>query len=194
MKKKNITLEMIDDFMKKMDCSYEEAKEALMRATDDESESRTSMSSDFVENVVEFVKEMVRKGNVTKIKVQKEGEDVVTIPLNLGLVGAVFAFYPTLAGIAIAVSTGHSISLEKKDGSVVEFDEVKHYAKQTVKKAAETGTEVYNKVKDNIDEEKVVDKFNEIKEKVVEKAKDITSKKEEVEEAEEVVEEAEEKE
>ncbi len=192
MKKKNITVEMIDDFMKKMDCSYEEAREALMRATDEETTSKSSDSSDFIENVVEFVKEMVKKGNVTKIKIQKNGEDVVTIPLNVGVIGAVFAFYPTLAGIAVAVSTGHSISLEKVDGSTVEFDEVKQYAKQAVKKAAETGSEVYDKVKDNIDEEKVVGKFNEIKDKVVEKAKDIKGKKEEVEE--EVVEEIEEKE
>ena len=43
------------------------------------------------EEIVEKLKELVRKGNVTKILVSKNGETIVNFPLNVGIVAGVAA-------------------------------------------------------------------------------------------------------
>ena len=45
----------------------------------------------FAEEVVEKLKELVKKGNVTKIQVTKDGETIVNFPLNVGIVAGVAA-------------------------------------------------------------------------------------------------------
>ena len=45
----------------------------------------------FAEEIVEKLKELVKKGNVTKIQVIKNGETVVNFPLNVGIVAGVAA-------------------------------------------------------------------------------------------------------
>ena len=50
----------------------------------------------FAEELIEKLKDLVRKGNVTKIQVLKGGEVIVNFPLNVGIV----------AGVAIVLPTG----------------------------------------------------------------------------------------
>ena len=42
-----------------------------------------------VNNILDKVKELVRKGNVSKIVLRRKGEVIVSIPVNVGIVGAV---------------------------------------------------------------------------------------------------------
>ena len=46
-----------------------------------------------VEQLVEKVKELVNKGNVSRIVLKRNGETIVNLPLNAGIVG-------TIVGIA----------------------------------------------------------------------------------------------
>lgn len=45
----------------------------------------------FAEDAIEKLKELVKKGNVTKIQVTKDGETIVNFPLNVGIVAGVAA-------------------------------------------------------------------------------------------------------
>ena len=45
----------------------------------------------FAEELIEKLKDLVRKGNVTKIQVLKGGEVIVNFPLNVGIVAGVAA-------------------------------------------------------------------------------------------------------
>lgn len=67
------------------------------------------------DTLVQKVKELIAEGNVRKITItDKNGKDIVTFPLTIGVVGAVIA--PVLAAIgAIAALIGEcTISVERE--------------------------------------------------------------------------------
>lgn len=68
------------------------------------------------ENLLKKVKELIAEGNVRKITIKdKNGKELVTFPLTIGVVGAVIA--PVLAAIgAIAALIGEcAISVEREE-------------------------------------------------------------------------------
>lgn len=67
------------------------------------------------ENLLKKVKELIAEGNVRKITIKdKDGKELITFPLTIGVVGAVIA--PVLAAIgAIAALIGEcTISVERE--------------------------------------------------------------------------------
>ncbi|HEU5165028.1 MAG TPA: DUF4342 domain-containing protein [Chitinophagaceae bacterium] len=68
------------------------------------------------EKVLNKVKELVKEGNVRKISIhEKDGRELMSFPLSLGVVGAVFA--PVLAAVgAMAALIGEcSITVEREE-------------------------------------------------------------------------------
>ena len=68
------------------------------------------------EKVLNKVKELVKEGNVRKISIhEKDGKELMSFPLSLGVVGAVFA--PVLAAVgALAALIGEcSITVEREE-------------------------------------------------------------------------------
>ncbi len=67
------------------------------------------------EELVKKVKELVKEGNVRRITIaNKEGKELLTFPLTIGVVGALFA--PILAAVgAVAALVGEcTISVERE--------------------------------------------------------------------------------
>lgn len=108
-------LDKVDLVRKRMSVSYEEAKLALDSANWDvveaivklEKEQESRREEIFVRGseLVEKIKELVKKGNVTKIRVKQDDKVLVEVPVTAGVVGAFLA--PQLAvigGIAALVS------------------------------------------------------------------------------------------
>jgi hypothetical protein len=108
-------LEKIDQVRKRMNVNYEEAKmaldsvdwnvvEAIVKI---EKEQQNRKEEFFVRGneLVEKVKELVKKGNVTKIRVKQDDKVLIEVPVTAGVVGAVLA--PQLAVIgAVAALVG----------------------------------------------------------------------------------------
>ncbi len=73
--------------------------------------------------IVDKIKELVKKGNVTKIVVKRGEDTLVNIPLNVGIVGGILGIAAApWAIIAAAVATaGFScrVELVKDDGEVI---------------------------------------------------------------------------
>lgn len=68
------------------------------------------------ENLLKKVKELINEGNVRKITIKgKGGNEIMTFPLTIGVVGAVLV--PVLAAVgAIAALIGEcTISVERED-------------------------------------------------------------------------------
>jgi hypothetical protein len=68
------------------------------------------------ENLLKKVKELIAEGNITKITIaDKEGKELASFPLTIGVVGLLLA--PVLAAIgAIAALIGEcSITVERED-------------------------------------------------------------------------------
>ena len=66
------------------------------------------------ENLLKKIKELIEEGNINKITIHdKSGRELMSFPVNIGLVGAVFA--PVLAAIgAFAAIIGEcSITVER---------------------------------------------------------------------------------
>lgn len=74
----------------------------------------------FAEEVIDKLKELVQKGNVTKILVKKDGETIVNFPVNVGIVVGVAAA-PWALILAAITTLGMNCHIEvlKDDGEII---------------------------------------------------------------------------
>lgn len=100
-----------------------------------------------VKTAVEKIKELVKKGNVSKIVVRRKGEVLLSIPVNVGVVGAVIgltaAKWAVLAAVLGTVGFGCSVEIEKDDGEVVNV-----VTEEDTQKAKDTAAGVFQDVKE----------------------------------------------
>lgn len=171
-----ITLEKIDVIRERTGVSYTEAKEAL-EATEGnvvealvyiEKNQATTKDSTFTskEEFIDWMKEIIRKGNVTRIKVKKDEKVIVDIPVNAGVVAsaALMVVLPTLLAIIFiaAVVTKVTVEITREDGTV---EVVNKIIKDTVSSVKDKAQDIKNKAQDVKDKaEEVKDKFTKNKE------------------------------
>ena len=76
--------------------------------------------------ILEKLKELVREGNVRRIKVSKDGEVLVNIPLTVGAVGGLLGLMSAplliVAGAIATFGVGCKVELENTEGEVIEAD------------------------------------------------------------------------
>lgn len=170
-----ISLEKIELVKDRTGVNYKEAKDALIKAEgsvvdaiimiEDEIDiAPKSKAADQVSQMIENVKQLIHKGNVSKIVIRRDGEIILNIPVNLGIVGAVWLFWPTVVATIAALGMKCTIELIKDDGEVVSISE----------KAAET----FGGVKENcsVIADDLREKSGEALSQVREKASDVISK------------------
>ena len=174
-----ITLEKIELVKDRTGVSYKEAKDALEKAEgsvvdaiiaieetiDIDSKSKLGEQGSAM---VERIKEAIRKGNVSKITIKKDGEVLLNLPVNIGLVGTLLFPWAVIASTIAAFGTKCTIELLKDDGEVVNLSEK---ANETFGTVMEKGSAVASDVK-----EKGADVFNNVKDKASEamnRAKDV---------------------
>ena len=79
-----------------------------------------------VEQLVEKVKELVNKGNVSRIVLKRNGETIVNLPLNAGIVGTIVGIaagpWALLASALVTYGLDIRIELVKTDGEIVEVN------------------------------------------------------------------------
>lgn len=120
--------------------------------------------------VLDKVKELVKKGNVSKIILRRKGEVIVSIPVNVGVVGVVVgltaAKWSILAAALATVGFGCSVEIIKDDGEVVnvvseeETTRAKDTAVSFVDQVKEAATNFINQITDapeDADFDRVVD-------------------------------------
>lgn len=114
---------------------------------------------------VNYIKELIKSGNVARIIIRKDDTVIVNIPVNAGLVvGVIMVLQPVilLLGAATAVFIKLEIDIIKKDGTVEVVNKyVEKGVKTTTKVAAEVGHELQEvfsqtsfKIKDKINQMK----------------------------------------
>ena len=151
-----ITLEKIELVKDRTGVSYKEAKEALEFAggnvvdaiiyieenIDNEYSAKDKKT---VDKIVDTVKETVRKGNVTKIKIYHGDEVVLSLPVTFGAVGALLFPWGAVASAVAAALTKCRVELIKEDGTVVDVSEKAGNVYDTV---MDKGSVVMDEVKD----------------------------------------------
>ena len=174
-----ITLEKIELVKDRTGVSYKEAKEALeavdgsvvdaIIAIEETVNLKTgNKATEFADDTVAKIKELVKKGNITKVAVKKDDETLVNIPLNVGLVGALVAPWGVIAATIAAFGFKCQIELTKDDGTVIDLSEkaeviandVKEKGSVVVDEVVAKGSAVYEDLKAN-----APDKMVELKEK-----------------------------
>ncbi len=139
-----ITLEMIDEVRKRADVSYKEAKDALEAVGGDpveaiillESKKHKGIGDNVTEmgnEILETLKSLVKKGNLTRITLEKEGKSAVDIPIVAGALGAVFFTPATVAAILASLVAGYQLKIVKDDGSIIDIKDMTEDTIQTVK-------------------------------------------------------------
>ncbi len=218
-----ITLEKIELVKDRTGVSYKEAKDALEAADGSVVDAIIAIEetvdvkpakkvNEAANETVDKIKDMVKKGNISKITIKKDDEVLLNLPLNAGIVGALVAPWGVIAGIIAAFGFKCQIELLKDDGTVVDISqraeelgkEVKEKGAVVVDDVVAKGTEAYNNIKDaaadkiaelknkkddlDIEVEVILDDLEEKLEDLAEKAEEVCS--EVCEAAEEVCEEA----
>lgn len=121
----NITLESIDAVRERAGVGYEEAREALEFAGGSVVdalvylEQKKRGSSDAL---LERVKAAVKEGNVNKIRMKRDGKVLLTVPVNVGIVGGVVGlaaapWFVILGAAAAAYGFNVKFEIVKEDGS-----------------------------------------------------------------------------
>ena len=176
----NISLENVDAVKARTGVSYKEAKEALElcngdvleaiihleeKKSDVKKETTTEQNSGATETIDEFktwLKDLIDKGNVSRIKVSKDGKKLVDVPVNAGIAAGVIAIIlpPILVFVvAAAVVTQVTIEITKKDGTV---EVINKYISEAVNIAKDKASDISEVVKDKASDisDKVKDKVS----------------------------------
>ena len=129
-----ISLESVDQVIERTGVSYSEAKEALEYSNGDvldaiiylEGQSKDKgegfeKASESIEEFKAWLKELIKKGNISRIKIKKDEKVIVDIPVNAGIAVAVIAvIMPAILafGVIAAVATKITIEITRTDGTV----------------------------------------------------------------------------
>ena len=173
-----ITLEKIELVKDRTGVSYREAKDALeacdgsvvdaiISIEENIDNGKSGKSGDYVKATMSKVKELVNKGNITKISVKKGEESIVNIPVNVGIVGAVIAPWGLLAAAIAAFGFKCRVELTTDDGKIIN---VSGKASEVVDTVKEKSGVVMDEIKEK--SSSVVDDLKEKAPGYVEKVKD----------------------
>ena len=138
-----ITIEAIDQVMERVPgATYAEVREALIKSDGDvidaiillqenstEKENKNKKTFEEVfgkdsDKIKEEITELLRKSNVIRIVIEKNGKIIMKIPITVGVVGVVFAPILTLIGLSASVLAKYRIKIENEDeGTIVDLGE-----------------------------------------------------------------------
>lgn len=128
-------LEKIDIIRERIEVDYKEAKEAFDLAKGDilqaiiiiEEKKKKDTWTEQIHvagsEVVDKLKEIVKKGNINRIKVKKDEYLILDIPITAGAVGAVFLPYITAIGAAVAFVSKCTIEIERPNRNNINVNE-----------------------------------------------------------------------
>ena len=138
-----INIEAIDQVMERVPgATYAEVREALIKSDGDvidaiillqenstEKENKNKKTFEEVfgkdsDKIKEEITELLRKSNVIRIVIEKNGKIIMNIPITVGVVGVVFAPILTLIGLSASVLAKYRIKIENEDeGTIVDLGE-----------------------------------------------------------------------
>ena len=158
-----VTLEKIDIIRERTNASYEEAKTALEACEGNvvdaliyiEKNNNTIKDEIYTtkDEFISWLKDLVKKGNITRIRIKKDDKVVVDIPVNAGIAAGILSLvWPPLLGIGFLTAVFMKVTVEvtKDDGSVEVINKIiKTTAKDIKEKVVDFATDVKDKLSKN---------------------------------------------
>mgnify|MGYP002861207500 CR=1 FL=1 len=195
-----ITLEKIELVKDRTGVSYREAKDALEKTEgnvvdaiimiEDNIDDISAGGDGVVNGVIDNIKACIRKGNASRLVIKKDGEIIMNLPVNVGLIGTVLFPWAAIAATIAAFGTKCSIELFDDKGETIDVSAKAQGAYETVKnkggvifdEAKDKSADLFEYAKDkggdaiSVAKDKGIDVLNAAKEKGMEAydtAKDI---------------------
>ena len=96
----------------------------LNKDSEDMKEFKEQLGEDF-NNVKDQAKELIKRSSVIRVIIEKNGKNIINIPLTVGVLGVALLPIYTLIGLSAAVITKYRIKIQNEgDGSVVDLGEL----------------------------------------------------------------------
>ena len=151
-----ITLEKIELVKDRTGVSYAEAKAALEAADGSVVDAIISIEESIDQDnaksiskqgnaIIENIKALVKKGNVSKIVIKKDDEVMLNIPVNLGILGTVIAPWGAVLGTLAAFGFKCTIELVGEDGTIIDVSDT---VTDTVGTVVEKGSVIADEMKE----------------------------------------------
>ncbi|MCR5073674.1 MAG: DUF4342 domain-containing protein [Clostridiales bacterium] len=127
----NYTVEDLDRVMEETKASYQEVKAALGAADGNADEAIEALKGKKTENkklddLKEKLTNIIKKGNAKKVVVRRKGEEIISVPLNLGIIGGIVGVAAAPVAVIVAAIAAYgfdcTVEVENKDGSKEEVD------------------------------------------------------------------------
>lgn len=129
-----VTLEKIDQVVDRTGVTYEQARDALNACENDVIDAIIYLEKSqhsFMDNInvksseiTDTLKDLLKKGNVTRVIVEKDGEVLLNLPVTVGAIGIVMAPVVALFGMGAAVMTKYTIKIVKEDGEEIDVNKM----------------------------------------------------------------------
>jgi len=178
-----ITLEKIELVKDRTGVTYAEAKAALEEADGSVVDAIIAIEETINEGqkgrnfgkkgeaLFASIKELVKKGNVSRIQVKKDGETILNVPVNAGILGVVIAPIASVVGVVAAFGFKCVIEVVRTDGTIIDVSDAVTEAMGTV---AEKGSAVVGEMKEKGSD--LYEKGNELYQKGKDKAEEAVGK------------------
>ena len=115
------------------------------------------MDKNNINGILENLKALVKKGNVSRIVISKDEKELVNIPVNVGIVGGVVglaaAKWVVIAAVLATVGFGCAVQVVKEDGEITDV-----FGKEQAEKARSKASEIVEDVKEKFNLDEVIDK------------------------------------
>lgn len=91
--------------------------------------SETEKSTDtgnkipLAQDIIDAIKEIWKKGNASRLDIEKDGKTVLSISLTVGTIGIVLAPVAAIIGIGAALITEYIIKITLDNGTVINVNE-----------------------------------------------------------------------
>ena len=115
------------------------------------------MDNNNINDIMNKLKALVKKGNVSRIVISRDGKELVNIPVNVGIVGGVVglaaAKWVVIAAVLATVGFGCTVQVVKEDGEITDV-----FGKEQAEKARNKASEIVEDVKEKFNLDEVIDK------------------------------------
>lgn len=130
-----ITMEQIDELRRRTNCSYEEAKMLLEKHNGDlleaivefERKNSSRSNSKTCNSTVSLgtrIKQLIHKGFRTRFIVEKSGETIINISVNLLILAAILLHWFLLIALAISFVLGCRFRIRKEKGESIDLNKI----------------------------------------------------------------------
>lgn len=103
--------------------SHADGQKDQTKAGEQESQSDTGEQIPIASEILEAIKEIWKKGNTSRLDIQKEGKTLISVSLVVGTIGLVLAPVAALIGIGAALITDYEVLITLDNGTVINVNE-----------------------------------------------------------------------